>query len=103
MAAALQRTPNLKDRLFTPAEQAYADAQAHPALHYAARFCAKEAVVKALALPEWDARDIEVVRSAAGAPTILLHGPLAGEGPVAVSLTHTRRTAGAVAMLARTA
>lgn len=99
MAAALQRTPNLKDRLFTADEQAYADAQASPAMHYAARFCAKEAVVKALQLTDWDAREIEVVHTTSGAPAILLHGSLALAGDVAVSLTHTKVTAGAVAMV----
>jgi hypothetical protein len=31
---------------------------------------------------------------------VVLHGPLAGRGPVAVSLTHDRETAGAVALRA---
>lgn len=99
MAAALQRTPNLKDRLFTEGEQVYAEAQASPAMHYAARFCAKEAVVKALGLTEWNAREIEVVHTTSGAPAIVLHGSLALAGDVAVSLTHTKATAGAVAMV----
>lgn len=99
MAAALERTPGLRDRLFTPGEQAYAEAQAVPARHYAARFCAKEAVVKALRLDAWDPLDIEVVHAAHGAPEAVLRGPLAGRGPVEVSLTHTRSAAGAVAMV----
>ena len=98
MAAALQRTPTLRNRLFTPGEQAYADAQAVPARHYAARFCAKEAVVKALRLASWDPLDIEVVHGGGGAPEAVLRGPLAGCGPIALSLTHTRTTAGAVAL-----
>lgn len=101
MAAALGRTPGLRDRLFTEAEQRYADAQADPARHYAARFCAKEAVVKALQLTAWQGRDIEIVLTPGGAPQIALHGPLAELGPVAVSLTHTAQTAGAVAMVVR--
>ena len=35
---------------------------------------------------------------AGGAPSIVLHGALAGRGPVAVSLTHERGMAGAVAL-----
>jgi holo-[acyl-carrier protein] synthase len=97
MASALARTPNLKDRLFTPIEQAYADGQAVPARHYAARFCAKEAVVKALRLAMWDPLDIEVVTAADGAPGVVLHGELAAFSPVAISLTHTPATAGAIA------
>jgi holo-[acyl-carrier protein] synthase len=99
MAAALERTPTLRDRLFTAGEQAYADAQAVPARHYAARFCAKEAVVKALRLTSWDAREIEVVHAADGAPEVLLHGSLEARAVVSLSLTHTDATAGAVAMV----
>jgi len=97
MEAALARTPTLRDRLFTAAEQAYADEQAIPARHYAARFCAKEAVVKALQLQSWDPLDIEVVHTPGGAPLAVLTGKLAGSGPVSISLTHTKTTAGAVA------
>lgn len=99
MAAALARTPGLRDRLFTPAEQAYADAQVEPARHYAARFCAKEAVVKALRLTAWEGREIEVVLTPIGAPEIVLHGSLAGRAQLAVSLTHSKLTAGAVAIV----
>jgi holo-[acyl-carrier protein] synthase len=98
MAAALARTPSLKGRLFTAAEQAYSDGQAVPARHYAARFCAKEAVVKALQLASWDPLDIEVVHGETGAPAAVLRGALEGRGPVAISLTHTPTTAGAIAM-----
>lgn len=101
MIAALERTPNLKGRLFTDAEQAYCDRQAVPARHYTARFCAKEAVVKALELTAWDAREIEVVHKPSGAPAIVLHGSLRERGPVALSITHTKVTAGAVAMVGR--
>ena len=45
---ALARRPRLARRLFTDSERAYAAARARPAQHLAARFCAKEAVAKAL-------------------------------------------------------
>ena len=47
---ALARRPRLAERLFTDAELDYAAARARPAQHLAARFCAKEAVAKALGL-----------------------------------------------------
>jgi holo-[acyl-carrier protein] synthase len=47
---ALERTPRLAQRLFTEAELAYAASRARPGQHLAARFCAKEAVAKALDL-----------------------------------------------------
>ena len=95
---ALERRPRLADRLFTEGERAYAAGRARPGQHLAARFCAKEAVAKALRLTAWAPRDVEVVLGADGAPEIVLHGPLAGRGPVAVSLTHEREMAGAVAV-----
>ena len=95
---ALERRPRLAERLFTEAERAYAVSRARPGQHLAARFCAKEAVAKALRLSAWSPRDVEVVLDERGAPEIVLHGPLAGRGPVAVSLTHERGMAGAVAL-----
>ena len=51
--------------LFTDAERAYAAARARPAMHLAARFCAKEAVAKALGMTAWSWRDVEVVATEA--------------------------------------
>ncbi len=104
MERALVRRPRLAERLFTPAERAAAQDRARPAQHLAARFCAKEAVVKALALDAWEPHDIEVVGGGDGAPRIRLSGPPADIAArlgmtVAISLTHSRHTAGAVAML----
>jgi holo-[acyl-carrier protein] synthase len=100
---ALARRPNLLSRLFTDAERAYADQHARPAMHLAARFCAKEAVAKALALEAWAFRDVEVVATET-APEVRLTGAAAkraaelGVQP-RISLTHTRETAAAVAIL----
>ena len=67
---ALERTPTLRERLFTEAERSYADARADPTERYAVRFAAKEAVMKALGvgLGEMQMRDIEVQRADSGAP-----------------------------------
>jgi holo-[acyl-carrier protein] synthase len=93
---ALERRPRLADRLFTPRELDYARARARPAQHLAARFCAKEAVAKALRLDAWSWQDIEVVEG----PSVVLHGALADRGAqIDVSLTHSRTMAGAVAVL----
>ena len=100
---ALARRPRLARRLFTPAEMAYASARARPGQHLAARFCAKEAVAKALGLEGWAFHDVEIVATG-GAPVVRLTGLAAararelGAAPV-VSLTHTRTTAGAAAVL----
>ncbi len=100
---ALRRRPRLAERLFTEAERAYATGRARRAQHLAARFCAKEAVAKALALEAWSHRDVEVVATGT-APAVRLGGAAAARAAelgaeVVVSLTHTRTTAAAVAIL----
>ena len=99
MEQALERRPNLALRLFTEGERAYAASRARPGQHLAARFCAKEAVAKALRLEVWSHHDIEVVGE--GAQTqVALHGRLAALGvEVDISLTHSKLTAGAVALV----
>jgi len=100
---ALERRPRLAERLFTAAERQYAAAKARPGQHLAARFCAKEAVAKALALDAWAFGDLEVIATDT-APRIRLEGRAAeraeelGVG-VAISLTHTGTTAAATAVL----
>jgi holo-[acyl-carrier protein] synthase len=99
---ALQRRPRLARRLFTDAERAYAQERARPGQHLAARFCAKEAVAKALGLEGWSFRDVEVL-GRDGPPEIRLHGAVAARAEalgvrVRVSLTHGRRDAAAVAI-----
>jgi holo-[acyl-carrier protein] synthase len=98
---ALERHPRLAERLFTDAEREYAAAHGRPGQHLAARFCAKEAVAKAMGIERgWVWRDIEVVATR-GAPEVRLHGRAAelATGPVKISLTHTQTTAGAVAVV----
>jgi holo-[acyl-carrier protein] synthase len=100
---ALERRPRLAERLFSDAERAYAATRARPAQHLAARFCAKEAVAKALGLTAWSFRDVEVVATDA-APEVRLAGAAAARASelgvtATVSLTHTETTAAAVALL----
>jgi holo-[acyl-carrier protein] synthase len=99
---ALARRPALAARLFTEGERAYAAARARPGQHLAARFCAKEAVAKALGLEAWSFRDIEVISDGAE-PSVRLHGQAAERAAelavaLSISLTHTRHEAGAVAI-----
>ena len=101
---ALQRRPRLADRLFTDGERAYAASRARPGEHLAARFCAKEAVAKALGMEAWNFRDVEVV-SAGGPPEVALHGSVAERAAqlgvrISISLTHTGTDAAAVAVTA---
>ncbi len=103
---AIARTPGLVSRLFTDDEQRDANRRPDPTEALAARFAAKEAVMKALAvgLGAFAFRDVEVVRAESGAPSLVLRGDAdavaarKGVGGWLVSLTHTDRTAGAVAL-----
>lgn len=95
------------DRLFTVREREYCGKQKRPALHYAARFAAKEAVSKALGTgiggqAGW--LDMEVERAESGAPKMIFTGRaadfLAAEGiaEVQVSLSHAKEYAAANAV-----
>ncbi len=103
---ALARTPSLAERLFSESERVDAGRRRDPTPSLAARFAAKEAVMKALGvgLGRFALRDIEVMRSPSGAPSLRLHGAAAAEAAeqgVAgwrLSLSHTPRLAQAVAV-----
>jgi holo-[acyl-carrier protein] synthase len=103
---ALERRARFSERLFSDAERAYAARSVNPAPRLAARFAAKEAVMKALGvgLGAFALRDVEVVRHPSGAPEVRLTGKaanLAGERGVQhwhLSLTHTKSMALAVAL-----
>ena len=95
----LERTPRFRERVFTPAERAYCDSRgAVAAQHYAARFAAKEAALKALQTGwrggiSW--QDVEVAARESGAPYLVLHGPVlelfknSGAAAAHLSLSHT--------------
>ena len=102
----LARRPRLAERLFTAAERAEAAGRRDPAPGLAARFAAKEAVMKSLSvgLGAFDFADVEVVRTPGGAPGLTVAGRaarLAAERAVTgwhLSLTHTDSTAMAIAV-----
>lgn len=98
--ASLERTPNLRDRLFTAAEAAL------PLASLAARFAAKEALAKALGAPTGMAwHDAEVVSESSGRPRFRLRGTVAaqaealGAAHVHLSLSHDAGIASAVVVL----
>jgi len=103
----LARHPDrFPSRVFTDAERRYADADSRRAERYAARFAAKEAVMKALGAG-WGRvgwTDIEVTRDASGAPGVLLTGSALqiadslGVKKWLLSLSHTETTAIATAI-----
>ncbi len=90
-------------KIFTEGERDFAASRADQALHLAARFAAKEATLKALAVPRglsW--QEIEVVGGGSEPPMIVLHrkaltaADRMGVRRLHVTLTHTRNIAAAV-------
>src|SRR3989339_618631 len=74
-----------RERVFSDREQAYCEAKHNKILHYAARFAAKEAVIKALGNSSLNLKKIEVLNRASGAPYIRLTG---SKKRIRVSLSH---------------
>lgn len=87
-----------KQRTFTEGEIAYCDACADAAIHYAARFAAKEAAAKALGTGLWSEAgvnwtDIEVTRADSGRPSLVFHhnaAKLTAGLRAHLSLSHTK-------------
>lgn len=109
MRAALERHPRMKERLFSAEERAYCDKRNKPEIHYAMRFAAKEAVLKALGTGFSQGirfTDVEVLRDERGRPKPHLRGraeEVAAEAGVvemhlSLSFTHTNAVASAVAI-----
>ncbi|MCA1591169.1 MAG: holo-ACP synthase [Acidobacteria bacterium] len=99
----LRRTPRFRERVFTEGERAYCDSRgASAAQHYAARFAAKEAALKALRTG-WSGginwHDVEVFSRETGEPALLLHKRAhelfqkCGATRAHLSISHTSRHA----------
>lgn len=97
----LERSPALTEELFHPEELAYSKTQPSPIECLAARFAAKEAVVKALGLDGFDPLDVEVVEGGERC-SVRLHGAAAERAKglgvsIAISMSHIASLAVAVA------
>ncbi len=86
------------NRVFTSAEQAYADSNKNRIEKYAGRFAAKEAVLKLIGTG-WRGKiawtDIEIVNNSSGRPQVNLDGEVKkiteklGITQISISITHT--------------
>ncbi|HEX8184186.1 MAG TPA: holo-ACP synthase [Blastocatellia bacterium] len=103
-----RRGERFRNRVFTEGEIAYCEGRTSRMESYAARFAAKEAVMKALGTGWGEGvgwRDIEVGRAETGAPTIRLHRRALermseiGARKAHLSLTHSRDIAMAQVIL----
>ena len=111
MREVLARTPRFRERVFTAGERDYCDARgAASAQHYAARFAAKEAALKALGTG-WSGgvawQDVEVANDAAGRPALVFRAAAlelfrrAGATRGHLSISHTSEHAVAQVILER--
>ena len=107
MQAILARTPSFARRVFSCEECCYCESTAMPHAHFATRFAAKEAVLKALGTgfsKGITPRNIEVCRNTKGKPYIVLFGKAKevaknlGVKEIAISLSYTHTEAVACAM-----
>lgn len=109
MREILKRSPAFARRAFSEQEQAYCNATATPEFHYATRFAAKEAVLKALGTGfscGIGIRDVEVVLDSRGKPHVSLHRRArevaqelgVEELPISLSYTHKEAVACALAL-----
>lgn len=84
------------DRVYTKPEQEYCLSKAKPSSHLAVRFCAKEALIKALSplgLPHPQLNQIEIYHGKNNSPKIKLTGQEYDNLTINVSLSHDRTKA----------
>ncbi|MFH1353244.1 MAG: 4'-phosphopantetheinyl transferase superfamily protein, partial [bacterium] len=81
------------NRVFTEEEISYCRKSANPAMHFAARFAAKEAVIKATTKTDIALKDIFVKNRANGAPDVFIKGK---KKKFFISISHTKDIAVAV-------
>jgi len=97
-----------QNKVFSPGEIRYCLEKKNPAPHFAARFAAKEALVKALGIGirrgvHW--KDVEVQRGPLGRPVLKIHGRAVeicrkeGIDGFFLSLTHDGDYSGAMVVL----
>lgn len=107
MEKIITETPSFLDKVFTEEERAYCELSTRPYAHYAARFAAREAVLKALGTGFSDGvgrKDVSVSKDDRGRPVAVLSGRAAeiaqdkGIIEVALSLSLTKELAVANAM-----
>jgi holo-[acyl-carrier protein] synthase len=97
----LERTPSMRDRLFTATELAYVAPKVDPVPSLAARFAAREAVMKSLGLGlgAFGFHEVWVERAVSGLPSLRITGralelaDAAGVERWHLSLTHSESVA----------
>ena len=108
VATKISKDGGFKELVFSPAEIAYCESKAHPFEHFAARFAAKEAFLKALGTGWKNGthfHEIEITNEPEGNPVLRLLGETAQtlahlqHARILVSLSHLKSIASAVVMI----
>ncbi|HEY9006253.1 MAG TPA: holo-ACP synthase [Ohtaekwangia sp.] len=104
----VSRNNGFTEKVFAAAEIAFCEGKKNKAEHYAVRFAAKEAFLKATGkglLAGHDLHEIEVVADDLGKPGIILHGNFREQAvlnnwnKIHVSLSHVKEMACAVVII----
>jgi holo-[acyl-carrier protein] synthase len=106
----LKKYPKFRSRVFTEREISYCEKKKYPAQHYAARFAAKESIMKALGTGwaeniHW--KDLEIRETSSGKPSVYLHGQAQvickkqGVKEIRISLSHCKAYAVALAQVVK--
>jgi len=94
------RSDKFLNKIFTKEEQAYCNSKSDPAIHYAGRFCAKEAVVKAVKSAKKNRpiriNQIEIQSLDSGEPKVIFKIKI--NGVCKVSISHTSEHAVSMAL-----
>lgn len=98
--------PDFIKKVFSEKEISYCQKNTHPAEHFAARFAAKEAFLKAIGAGlgiTYELSQIEILNEDSGAPALVLHGAFEDIkerwNHAHISLTHTNSVASAIIIL----
>ena len=98
-----KHTDRFKKHTFTENEKKYCDLKPNPAIHYAGRFAAKEAIKKALysskIINSIDFVDIEILNSDSGVPEVQLSHYELNNFHVKISISHIEEYAIAFALV----
>ena len=88
------------DRIYTKHEQEYCNSKSKPEIHYAGRFAAKEAIIKALKSSGFKQPtpfcSIEIESGVDGKPIVNLHFSYKGKCRVSISHTESHAIASAI-------
>ena len=98
-----KQSDRFKKHTFTENEKKYCDLKPNPAIHYAGRFAAKEAIKKALysskIINSIDFVDIEILNSDSGVPEVQLSHHELNNFHVKISISHIEEYAIAFALV----